>query len=85
MNTPTETGYKYLFDSNPLPIIIFEIETQKILEVNSAALELYGYSYAEFLNMKMDALLWENPSGKINCFDRNGTPSGVYHKRKMAQ
>jgi diguanylate cyclase (GGDEF)-like protein/PAS domain S-box-containing protein len=40
-----------LFDSNPLPMWIYDIATLGFLAVNDAAIEQYGYSREEFLAM----------------------------------
>lgn len=47
----SEEKYRLLFLQNPLPIIIFDIETNKILDVNTAAITLYGYSLEEFTQL----------------------------------
>jgi PAS domain S-box-containing protein len=47
----SEQQYKSLFENNPLPCYIFDIETLKIQEVNSAAIMHYGYSKEEFLQL----------------------------------
>ncbi|OFY02668.1 MAG: hypothetical protein A2W89_04090 [Bacteroidetes bacterium GWE2_42_39] len=57
----SEKKYKYLFDMNPLPLWIFDIETMAFLEVNESAIRHYGYSRKEFLNMTiMDIRLPED-------------------------
>lgn len=43
--------YRLLFQSNPLPAYIYNMDTWKILEVNTAAVHHYGYSAAEFLQL----------------------------------
>lgn len=48
--------YRQLFDSNPLPLLVYDSETLDFLAVNNAAERFYGYSRAELLKMKMDAL-----------------------------
>ena len=45
--------YQLLFDANPLPGWIFDIETLAFLEVNEMALTHYGYSREEFLAMTL--------------------------------
>lgn len=47
----SEELYHSLFDKNPLPIFVVSKKTMKYLEVNDTAIELYGYSKEEFLNM----------------------------------
>lgn len=45
------TRYRLLFENNPLPMWIFDLETLRFLEVNDAAVEKYGYSREEFLTL----------------------------------
>lgn len=47
----TEKEYSDLFSISPLPMWVYDIETLKFLAVNKAALNHYGYSEEEFLNM----------------------------------
>ncbi len=47
----SEKRYRYLFENNPLPMWIFDLQTLKFLEVNEAAVLHYGYSAQEFLSM----------------------------------
>jgi PAS domain S-box-containing protein len=44
----SEQQYRTLFDSNPLPCWIYDLETQIFLEVNEAAIKHYGYTREEF-------------------------------------
>jgi two-component system cell cycle sensor histidine kinase/response regulator CckA len=46
-----EQAYRLIFDGNPTPMWIFDHETLAFLEVNDAALRLYGYSRQEFSSM----------------------------------
>ncbi|WP_224995786.1 PAS domain S-box protein [Cesiribacter sp. SM1] len=45
--------YKRLFEENPNPMWVYELETLKVLAVNQAALQVYGYTQEEFLNMTL--------------------------------
>ena len=47
----SERQYRLLFHDNPNPVWVFDLETQVFLEVNEAAIQLYGYSREEFLAM----------------------------------
>ncbi|RZJ63231.1 MAG: PAS domain S-box protein [Flavobacterium sp.] len=47
----SEEKYKTLFKSGPMPKWIYDVETLKFLDVNEAAVQHYGYSRDEFLNM----------------------------------
>lgn len=46
----SEKQYRMLFFSNPLPMWIYDLETLQILEVNTAAVEQYGYTREAFLS-----------------------------------
>ena len=43
-----EASFRLLFDSNPVPMIVCALEDERILGVNDAAVQHYGYSRAEF-------------------------------------
>src|SRR6202049_2746926 len=43
-----EASFRLLFDSNPVPMIVCGLDDERILGVNAAAVEHYGYSRAEF-------------------------------------
>ena len=45
--------YRLLFDSNPIPVWVFDTETLSILDVNAMAIDSYGYSREEFLRLKI--------------------------------
>lgn len=47
----SEEKYRYLFNNSPALIIIWNIKTFRILEVNDVAVTLYGYTREEFLNL----------------------------------
>ena len=47
----SELQYRDLFDLNPLPMWVFELDSLKFLSVNEAAIKSYGYTRDEFLNM----------------------------------
>lgn len=51
--TDAERHFRYLFDHNPMPFWVFDIETLRFLEVNEAAIQQYGYSREEFLGMSI--------------------------------
>ena len=46
-----ERQFRLLFDRNPVPIWLFDLDSLRFLEVNEAAVKQYGYSREEFLAM----------------------------------
>jgi PAS domain S-box-containing protein len=49
----SEKQYRLLFNGNPNPMWVFDLETMKFLEVNEATIQHYGYSREEFLAMTL--------------------------------
>lgn len=47
----SEQGYRALFDANPQPMMVRDVETKQILAVNDAAVRKYGWTREEFLQM----------------------------------
>lgn len=52
-----ERRYRFLFDSNPLPMWAWDADTMNILAVNEAAIEKYGYGREQFLSLRIVDLL----------------------------
>lgn len=47
----SEARYRQMFQANPQPMWVYDLETLRFLAVNAAAVAHYGYSEAEFLAM----------------------------------
>lgn len=47
----SEKRYRLLFESNPFPMWVYDVETLSFLAVNAAVVRRYGYSAEEFLTM----------------------------------
>ena len=52
----SEASYRSMFEGNPVPMWVCHRESRKFLAVNEAALQLYGYRRAEFLELSLAAL-----------------------------
>lgn len=48
-----EKSFRLLFESNPMPMWVFDARTLDFLRVNDAALNHYGYDRSRFLSMKL--------------------------------
>jgi diguanylate cyclase (GGDEF)-like protein/PAS domain S-box-containing protein len=51
-----EQSSRLLFENNPMPMWIYDIETRYFLSVNDAAVREYGYSRGQFLSMRTDQI-----------------------------
>jgi two-component system cell cycle sensor histidine kinase/response regulator CckA len=78
--------YRLLFDANPQPMWVFDVETLVFLAVNDAAIRHYGYSRDEFLRMSiMDILHPDDAPGLAGSLERGPQREGValaQHQRK---
>jgi PAS domain S-box-containing protein len=61
----SEEKYRQIFYKNPYPTWIFELDTLRIVEVNDAAVEKYGFEKSEFYRLTMRDL---HPSGEAELF-----------------
>lgn len=48
--------HRQLFEDNPGPILVYDLETLEVLDVNPAACSLFGWNREEFLALPMTAL-----------------------------
>ncbi|MBX7173876.1 MAG: PAS domain S-box protein [Pyrinomonadaceae bacterium] len=82
----SESRYRMLFEDNPFPMIIYDFDTLKFLDVNEAACLHYGYTREEFLQMTLAdvASLDDLQNIKEKVRENNGklTFYGVWKHRK---
>ncbi len=82
----SETRYRVLFDHNPLPQWVYDLETLAFLAVNEAAIHHYGYSRQEFLAMTIKDIHHRDcvPAlgGTVTAFVNGLARSGVCQHRK---
>ena len=51
-----EASFRLLFDNNPMPMWVFDVETTRFLSVNDAAVQHYGYSREQFIGMHLQEI-----------------------------
>jgi len=52
----SEQRYRLLFDGNPLPMMVYDLDSTRLVAVNEAAVAQYGYSREELLRMTVAEL-----------------------------
>ncbi|MFC4263186.1 PAS domain-containing protein [Ferruginibacter yonginensis] len=77
----SEKSYKYLFENNPSPMLIWDFETHKIIEANEEALMKYGYTREEFLQLKIEEIRPPEDIPLILATIKNTETYGNIHKR----
>ena len=83
----SEIKYRQLYESNLMPISIFDTETLKFLSVNQAFTEKYGYSREELLKMTIMDIRPESEHEKllqnVNIEEKGLENKGIYlHQKK---
>jgi PAS domain S-box-containing protein len=62
-----EASFRMLFESNPLPMFVWDLETMGFLAVNDAAIDHYGFTRAQFAGMTVvDIRPVEDRAGFLN-------------------
>src|SRR6185503_14776581 len=77
----SESRYRELFESTPLPMWVCDLETLAFLEVNAAAISHYGYSREEFLRMTIEDLRPPDDVPAPIDFIANRPPDGLEQPR----
>lgn len=65
----SEKQYRYLFESNPMPMWVFDLDDFRFLDVNEMAIQKYGYSREEFMTMTLTDIRPEADRDKFRHFD----------------
>lgn len=74
-----EEMFRLLFSHNPLPTWVIDRETLRFLEVNEAAVRVYGYSAEEFRNMTILDFRPEEEKTKLLQYLKENSGDGLYH------
>jgi|GEM_PF-534749 len=83
----SERRYKNLFENNPNPMWVYDLDTLKIVSVNDTAINHYGYSKEEFLSFTLKDIRPEEEVNKLmdnlNSDNDRIQRSGLWqHKKK---
>ena len=86
----SESYFRLLFELNPQPMFVYDLDSMKIKAVNNSAIEVYKYSKEEFLSMTIIDLqapkefirLWKSLIDDSNSFQQTEIWS---HKTKDDQ
>jgi len=62
-----EARYREMFEANPQPMWVYAVKTLKILAVNEAAVQSYGYAPKEFLALTLEDLHPEDDSALLRA------------------
>jgi len=75
----SEERNRRLFESNPHPVWVYDLESLAIIEVNEAAIRNYGYSREEFLALTIKDM---RPAEDVPAILESVAKSGTVHEEK---
>ena len=83
----SESRFRYLFQSSPMPMWVYSIDKRHILEVNDAAIAVYGYSREEFLKLSLYDLRPPDEAVRLRKYLHRMSATQLYagewrHRRK---
>jgi len=82
---PVEPRYQQLFESSPMPLWVYDLETLRFLDVNEVACVKYGYTRDEFLSMSILEIRPKEDASAVIASVRETPPdvfnSGVWRHR----
>ncbi len=81
----SEARYRMLFESNPHPMWVYDLETLAFLAVNDASVQHYGYSHEEFLGMTIRDICPPEAISVLNDVSRSRTgldKAGIWKHRQ---
>ena len=86
----SEARYRNLFENNPLPAWLYDVESSALLNVNNAAIAHYGYTREEFLSLRISDIRHpDSPTdfeSRLDSDERLQRRSGPWkHIRKNGQ
>ncbi|NOS89827.1 MAG: PAS domain S-box protein [Methylococcaceae bacterium] len=76
----SEQRYRILFEMNPHPMWVYDLNSLAFLAVNHAAISHYGYSNEEFLGMTVTDILPPDTQWQVICPPK--IPGYCAHRRK---
>ena len=82
----SEHAHRLLFDSSPVPVLVFDVETLRLLAINDATARIYGYSQDELLLLTLADLRREVERPQVRptvdaAGDREAC-GAAWHRRK---
>jgi PAS domain S-box-containing protein len=76
----SEEKYKYLFENNPAPMMIWDFASFRIIDCNEEVLLMYGYTREEFLQLTIRDIRPAEDIPLIDAFYQNEELYGSIHK-----
>jgi PAS domain S-box-containing protein len=75
----SEERYRLLFEGNPLPMLVCDADTLGLLAVNDAAVDQYGYTREELLELAFADLTIPDEDREPEAGNEPSSPHDVFH------
>jgi PAS domain S-box-containing protein len=79
----SEDQYRYLFDNNPAPIFIWNVDDFSFAEVNETFIETYGYSRQELASMTIKQIRPDDQVDDIVAFAKTARKSEQFQVARL--
>src|ERR1051326_8308756 len=86
--TEKDKKFRLLFEENPQPMLVLDLQDYRFLAANRASAALYGYSEAEFRNLKLTDVQSEEEARKFvaaTSEEEHVVPTAWRHKTKSGR
>jgi hypothetical protein len=78
----SEARHRLFFEQNPLPMWVFDESTRRVVAVNEAAVESYGFPPEEFVGLSVDVFASDCASANGRANQRHRCPAVCEHRRR---
>lgn len=79
----SEAQYRQLFQDNPVPMLLYDVESIQITAINDAALQLYGYTSRQLVGKRLTDLLAHAEHARLTAAVNAArtSPDAIRHSR----
>ena len=78
----SEIRHRRMYEENPMPMLVFDVESLQILSVNEALVAIYGFTRAELLDMLASDLATEADAEALRHDMQILEPTGVHQLQR---
>ena len=77
----SEMNFRNFFENNPAPMLLYDRDSGDFVDVNLAAVERYGYTRGEFLEMDIYAIRPKEDVAKLKAYQKGLLPSEMGYRQ----
>lgn len=77
----SESNFRNFFENNPAPMLLYDRDSGVFVDVNRAAVERYGYTRSEFLEMDIYGIRPKEDVAKLKAYRKEVAGSGTGYRQ----